>query len=69
MFGTQEHNDFFFVGHEECVDSKFTRYDSITYTKVETEEACKDNVPCPRRLGLSHWHGVHPRGPMVQLPL
>jgi len=28
------------VGHEECVDSKFRRYDSITYTKVDDEDAC-----------------------------
>ena len=37
----QEHDDFYFVGHEECVDSEFNRYDSITYMAIDDEDECK----------------------------
>jgi len=33
--------DFFFVGHEECVDAEFNRYDSIAYVGIDGEGACE----------------------------
>ena len=46
----QEHDDFYFVGHEECVDSEFNRYDSITYMAIDDEDECK--ATCRVHAGL-----------------
>merc|ERR1719491_941157 len=43
--------DYFFVGHEECVDVKYNRYESVAYLEVPSREACQDKCSVYEETG------------------